>query len=886
MNPERWKVIEPLLNEALDLSTVDRAAWLEQLRVKSPELAGELATLLSRESAADQSGFLQGNPLPTLAGLTLGDYTLLRPLGEGGMGTVWLARRSDGRFEGQAAVKLLNLSLVNARGLARFRQEGSALSRLAHPGIARLFDAGVSASGQPYFVLEYVDGERIDRYVREHHLSTAQCIDLFLRVLDAVAHAHANLIVHRDLKPSNILVTRDGGVKLLDFGIAKLLDPEKSGEPSALTQEGAGVLTPRFAAPEQVRGEAITTATDVYALGVLLYILLSGRHPTAEGVHTPSDTVRTLFDVEPEKLGLGDLDTILTKALEKDPARRYQSVAALADDIERYRDHRPVRARPSGMLYRTLKFLRRNRVAAGAGLLLVSALVFSVIQMSEARRQRDRAVHERELSEAQVEFQNVLLSSVGDQPLTMRQVLDQARMVLDQKYAAPGRIRLQLLRQLATSYSALGDVDIPDTLLIQAESLAVSLPAPEELIAIRCQQGNTLRDQGRYTEARARFAAADSLPLGANFREIYAYCLGLRSLLANEDGRSEQGIDDATRAIAIMDTLGLTHELLYSDLLDGLAQSTEGAGRPRDALTLYDREIAALDSSGRGAMMERTVARHNMAVSLSILGETDTAEAIFHAVLARTLQSATGEGRINWQPLIHYAEAALIQDHPDSAYRYFDMIVHQALAEKNLYWEGRGLFGKARAAARLGKPDEARRAATRLAEIIRTYPHVKDTDDVFPDELVIQGALAYATGDTTAGVEAFSRSLRRNLYFEGKSQRRQMRTALEAAMGRVALGQGDSALALAKQVEETATLDSLTSGRSAWIGRARFIEGAALMSKGDTVAARASLTAAARALAYGAGAGHPWTREANRALALVGPPTSPDTSPTIQLPRP
>src|SRR6476659_275266 len=210
---EHWRVIEPLLDRALELSPSQRASWLDALGATSPELAAELSTLLDDDDTAERRGFLSVPVELSLAGTVVGAYTLERPLGSGGMGSVWLARRTDGRFEGRAAVKLLNLALVTPAGQARFRREGSVLARLAHPGIARLLDAGVSAGGQPYLVLEYIDGIPIDDYVETHHLSRDARIRLFLQVLDAVGSAHANLIVHRDIKPSNILVTNDGVAK-------------------------------------------------------------------------------------------------------------------------------------------------------------------------------------------------------------------------------------------------------------------------------------------------------------------------------------------------------------------------------------------------------------------------------------------------------------------------------------------------------------------------------------------------------------------------------------------------------------------------------------------------------------------------------------------------
>ena len=349
--------LDALLDHALAIDPAERGAWLAGIREEQPAMAAELEALLAEEAALDARGFLLDSPLagtsraePSLTGRRIGAYTLERPIGQGGMGTVWLARRSDGRFEGSVAIKLLNLALLDPVGSERFRREGTVLARLSHPNIARLIDAGVTDDGQPYIVLEYVEGLRIDRYCDEQHLTPARRLERFLEVLGAVNHAHANLIVHRDIKPSNIIVATDGTVKLLDFGIAKLLEAESAlGERSTLTDLGGSALTPEYAAPEQVSGGTVTTATDVYSLGVLLYVLLAGRHPTGEHHGSVAEHLRGILDTEPVRLSAavaaggevadgegvaearsmpinrlrrlyaGDLENILAKALKKKP---------------------------------------------------------------------------------------------------------------------------------------------------------------------------------------------------------------------------------------------------------------------------------------------------------------------------------------------------------------------------------------------------------------------------------------------------------------------------------------------------------------------------------------------------------------------------------------
>ena len=367
---DEWRLLSPLLDQALALEGEERQAWI---KAQEPEIAYRLEILLLEHSVLASDGFLETGvvDLPstaaTLAGQTIGAFEVVSQIGQGGMGSVWLARRNDGRFERQVALKFLNIALLGKEGEDRFKREGKILALLAHPHIAELIDAGVTTAGQPYLVLEYVDGDQIDRYCDQRQLDLHTRIRLFLQVLDAVAAAHANLIVHRDLKPSNVLVRKDGDVKLLDFGIAKLIEAENNPEQQTAFTIGGTALTPEYAAPEQLKGEAITVSTDVYALGVLLYLLLTGRHPAGEGQSSPAELVKTIVECEPlrpsdavgaavtnagdaaarallrsasvEKLRRvlrGDLDTILAKALKKDPRERYASVGAFADDLRRY----------------------------------------------------------------------------------------------------------------------------------------------------------------------------------------------------------------------------------------------------------------------------------------------------------------------------------------------------------------------------------------------------------------------------------------------------------------------------------------------------------------------------------------------------------------------
>jgi serine/threonine protein kinase len=345
LDPSLWHELSGHLDRALELSPDERERWLVELAASQPVIVATLRNLLAERDALDACGFMQNPPQaiadltrrhrPSLAGKQVGAYTVDRLIGRGGMGEVWLASRSDGRFEGIFAIKFLDRLIARPRVADRFRHEGRLLARLGHPNIARLLDAGSTDDGHQFLVLEYVDGERIDHYCDSHSLDVEARVRLFLDAVAAVAHAHSQLIIHRDLKPSNVLVTRDGVVKLLDFGIAKLVNPERASGDATLTRAEEIVLTPEYAAPEQLLGDVPSTATDVYQLGMLLYVLLTGGHPLhlagtrVERIKAAIDgrlprASRFATDAALQRKLRGDLDAILAHALQVNPADRYQ----------------------------------------------------------------------------------------------------------------------------------------------------------------------------------------------------------------------------------------------------------------------------------------------------------------------------------------------------------------------------------------------------------------------------------------------------------------------------------------------------------------------------------------------------------------------------------
>jgi serine/threonine-protein kinase len=471
-DPARWAQLSQALDTLLDLEGADRQAALARWRDTDPGLADELQALLRADSQARADQFLSGHAAagtdtdttggvqPGLQGHRIGPYALQTPLGAGGAGTVWLARRADGQYEGQVAIKLLHLALLDHAAAQRFAREGAILARLSHAHIARLQDAGVTPGGQPYLVLERVEGQRIDQHCNSAQLGVEARLRLFMDVLSAVAHAHSHGVIHRDIKPSNILVTGEGQAKLLDFGIAKLLEEgQAQADATELTQQGGRALTPDWAAPEQLRGGTVTTATDVYALGLLLHLLLTGRHATSPAGATASQAMQAALDTDPERpsravtQGLadelamsgaerqpqrlarrlrGDLDNIVAQCLRKDPVARYGTVNALADDLRRHLAHEPVSARPDTLGYVAGRFVRRHRGAAASGLVVVLALAAGVVgTLSQARRanqERDHAIEEREMATGVSDFfSRMLRQSAGSDAGGLRKQLDTSR---------------------------------------------------------------------------------------------------------------------------------------------------------------------------------------------------------------------------------------------------------------------------------------------------------------------------------------------------------------------------------------------------------------------------------------------------------------------------
>ncbi|MCG8461480.1 MAG: serine/threonine-protein kinase, partial [Holophagales bacterium] len=491
-----WRKLDEIFQRVSESQEDRRTALLDEACGDDLQLRADVVSLLASADApagwldgtvaASAIDLLAGDPaLP--AGAEVGQYRLVRPIGRGGMGIVYLAERSDGQYDQRVALKVIKRGMDTDFLLARFRRERQILAHLDHPGIAKLLDGGATADGRPYLVMEHVEGEPIDAFATSRGLDLEARLELFLEVCDAVRSSHRQLVIHRDLKPSNILVTNAGQPKLLDFGTAKLLEDVSSTQ----TAHELRFLTPGYASPEQIRGGPITTAVDVFGLGVLLYELLTDRPPFAADGKSYREVVAMVCERQPPRPSQavaptrrrrlrGDLDAITLYALRKEPSARYESVAALVDDLERSRQARPVRARSGTWRYRTSRFLRRNRLAvAGTVMVIGLALAFLGALVAEQRKtQREKVRAEavtnylRSLFEGLNPFQN------DPQPITAFEMLDRGVERIERELAEQPAMRLDMLDVLAAIYGDLGYYEQQRQLARRALELIPSVQDP------------------------------------------------------------------------------------------------------------------------------------------------------------------------------------------------------------------------------------------------------------------------------------------------------------------------------------------------------------------------------------------------------------------------
>lgn len=779
----RWRTIQPLLDAALEIAPARRAAWLAE-RCGEAELRAAVERLAAAYADAQRvlpSGapdavdalvrFAEAQAAP--AGGRIGPYRVMEEAGRGGMGVVYLAERADDQYRKRVALKLLRRGMDDPHLVRRFLEERQILATLDHPHIAKLLDGGVTGDRLPWFAMEYVDGEPIDRYCNARGLPVDGRVRLFLAVCDAVQYAHRNLIVHRDLKPSNVLVTGDGAVKLLDFGIAKLL-AEGGTTDATITQIGRRALTPEYASPEQVRGEPVTVASDVYSLGVMLYVLLCGRSPYRLASRDAREVERAVLDgtVDPPSAGAsperlrrrlrGDLDMIVLTALRKEPERRYPGVEALAADLRRHLDGLPVSAQPDRWSYRAAKFTRRHTakvaIAGGVALLLAAFAAVLAIQTARTAAERDRA-------EQVSLFVTQLLRSPDPfrgqgAAVTVRQVLDSAVVRIRNELEAQPVLRADLLAVIGRSYQGLGLYDQAGSALDSA--ITLRLRAGDEGHALAEDQAMRASLIGEQNGDRRGAESLARAALRTGRRVLARDDPALGSLLALAAPSIASAGHLAEAESLMVEAVGILRASPRADPLD-LARALRRLGRLRQ----IDGELATVDTLYREALVltrarlgpdhpdagelsadlgdvlqlegkpgaERylregiAIERHaagddhpevminvmHLADLLRSRGELAPAESLYREAIARGTRLNPSGHRLTGEALFGLAQVELQRGDTVAAYR--DMRSSQAIAERIYGVDHRYMYGAGR--IQLAQMDIGQRDFARAEQVLR-----------------------------------------------------------------------------------------------------------------------------------------------------------------------
>ena len=695
MSPERWQHVKRLLAQAMQLSAEERPAWLDEVCADDQALRQDLETLLRAD--ADPMPMMDA-PLESVAMIMpeidqpthIGPYQILKMLGRGGMGVVYLAERTE--ISKQVALKVMATGRNSPEYMQRFLMERRVLARLQHPNIAQLLDIGVTEQGLPYFVMEYVVGEPITSHCDAHRFDITERLHLFLTVCEAVQYAHSNLVIHRDLKPSNILVRRSDqttngttssiktNVKLLDFGIAKLL--EKEPDQPDLTQTGMRVMTPTYASPEQVRGAPISTASDVYSLGVLLYELLTGHRPYHVEGRRPTEIEQIVCETDPIKPSIavtqtgpatrasgnqnqvspesiavarrtrqerlqkqlrGDLDTIILKALRKEPNRRYRSVEQFMEDVRRHLDGIPIQACPSTIRYRVGKFVTRHRVGVAMTALFVVILIGIVSLFTfQIANERDRAQQEAAKAEQVKDFMvDVFRSSDPEETrgdtITARELLERSVQRIEAGLDEQSAVQADMLDAIGRVYFNLGQLDRAIPLLEQALNVRRLLYGPEHVAIASSLDilGQVLYGKGNYEaaepllqsalEMRQRLLGAEQIVVGASANNL--------ALVAQAQGNLDRAEALLQQSLTIGEAVYGSDDPRLATDYHNLALLLEKKGQYAEAKPFYEKALQ-LDQATHGEAHPHVATDlHSLARLLYLMGDLDSALVLNQTVL-------------------------------------------------------------------------------------------------------------------------------------------------------------------------------------------------------------------------------------------------------------
>ncbi|MEM7350103.1 MAG: serine/threonine-protein kinase [Acidobacteriota bacterium] len=725
---------------ALDLVPAERKAFVARECAGEPEVLALVERLLANvEGDTDlPTGGGMAGPLwdglaenltaePDLGGTVVDRYRIVRELGRGGMAVVYLAERADSQFDHQVALKLIKRGTDTDEVVRRFRQERQIMALTQHPNIARLLDGGSTPEGRPYFVMEHVAGQPIDRYCDEARLTIRQRLRLFLEVARAVDHAHRNLVVHRDIKPSNILVSEDGEVKLLDFGIAKFLDPAAQVQ---LTRSQMRMLTPAYASPEQVRGIPVSTASDIYQLGLLLYLLITGQSPYRAGSSTSQDLAQAITEEPPTRPSTvirdarsrktspaerssqeavfrqrrttpirlqrdldGDLDNIVLMALRKEPERRYASTQHLIDDIERHLAGRPILARPNTWRYRCSKFVRRHALAVAASavmVLVIAGLIAFYTWQLKIERDRASQAAERASREAvvanQVSSFLVGLFEVSDpnqaqgEVVTAREILDRGAERITAEVQEDPSIQARLMKTMGRVYRNLGLFDSATSLLEGALEVQAANSGSEPLAVADSlsELGDLFRQLGRFDEAESHLERALQLIEDLESPEKQAELIDKLAQLKMEQGRLLEAEGLFRRSLAVLEAHRGPEDIGVAEVLNNLALVLRYDSRAAEAVPLFQRALP---------IMERSLGTEH----------TDVAITLSNLALAHRDQGQYAAAAPLYLRALAILEKLLGPEHPQVAivlHNYADLLSNQAAfdAAEPLYHRSRAIL--------------------------------------------------------------------------------------------------------------------------------------------------------------------------------------------------
>ena len=900
-----WTAIEPYFDRALQLDEQSCSLWLSELDATHPDVAKAVRALLAQRAALNAAGFLEGSAFagveslaPALrdivarhaarltgpvgaeaksrhgwnAGTVVGPYRLIREIGVGGMSSVWLAERSDGQLKREVALKL---PLTGPRmQVERFLRERDILAALTHSNIARLYDAGISEAGQPYLAMEYVAGTQLLDSCDARLLGIRGRLRLFVQAMDAVQFAHAELVIHRDLKPSNILVTAEGRVVLLDFGIGKLLT-EDTAEATLLTQMSGHLFTPGYASPEQIGGQPLTTASDIYSLGVVLYELLTGVRPYRLKYDSRAALEQAILQEDPRRPSqntfspqaaaargtseralarslTGDLDTIVLKALKRNPLERYASVSAFAQDIVNHLNNLPVSARPDSWWYRVGRFTARYKVPVAAGSVALLALLggsaVAIWQARSAAVERDRAVALASQNEAVTEFFGRIVTdaAASPTPITVSELLTRAEQLALSDTSGSTDNRAAVLEMIADRYAATDNAERAQPLLARALQMLDKSSDAALRSRLTCKYAATSAELG-HAEPAMRVMYAEAERRDADPRAA-AECLLRTATIHLAEDRAEQGLHDSQR--------GLEHArrggggVVEAALLNSLAYALHRNGRDVEANSHFEQALRKYQELGRGESDGALLVLNDWAISLfdagvprrtlELLRKVEQAEQRRGPDIEQTATSVGNRG-LALQSLGRFAEAQAT----------FDEECRLAISHSDEFSEMHCLSGLTSVLLHTSQLDRAARQLQRFGQLVQESSLPPDSPPARV-HAVLLGRLELARGRTKEAIAAFDRALAAPGRDTTRLQALLWKSAAELAANHPAdaVESARRGLEIARALQRDLPYSNLTATASLTLGRA-------LLRNGDRVEARNALQTAITHFSNTVDADHP-----------------------------